>query len=41
LMGGLTPEVGTASVELFTREVLPELAKRGVWIDPTSAAGPA
>ena len=27
LMGGLAPDVGTASLELFTTEVLPELAQ--------------
>ena len=34
LMGGLPPDEGTASLDLFTTEVLPELARRGVWIDP-------
>ena len=34
LMGGLPPDEGTASLELFTTEALPELARRGVWIDP-------
>jgi alkanesulfonate monooxygenase SsuD/methylene tetrahydromethanopterin reductase-like flavin-dependent oxidoreductase (luciferase family) len=40
LMGGLAPDVGTASLELFTTEVLPELARRGIWTDPfDSGAG--
>jgi alkanesulfonate monooxygenase SsuD/methylene tetrahydromethanopterin reductase-like flavin-dependent oxidoreductase (luciferase family) len=34
LMGGLAPAVGTASLELFIAEVLPELAERGVWVAP-------
>ena len=38
-MGGLAPDVGTASLELFTTEVLPELAKRGVWVDPERRRG--
>jgi hypothetical protein len=40
-MGGLAPEVGTASLELFVAEVLPELARRGVWINPFTAGAPA
>jgi alkanesulfonate monooxygenase SsuD/methylene tetrahydromethanopterin reductase-like flavin-dependent oxidoreductase (luciferase family) len=40
LMGGLAPDVGTAGLELFTTEVLPELARRGIWTDPfDSGAG--
>jgi alkanesulfonate monooxygenase SsuD/methylene tetrahydromethanopterin reductase-like flavin-dependent oxidoreductase (luciferase family) len=34
LMGGLAPAVGTASLELFIAEVLPELEQRGVWVAP-------
>ncbi len=34
LMGGLAPAVGTASLELFIAEVLPELERRGVWVHP-------
>jgi alkanesulfonate monooxygenase SsuD/methylene tetrahydromethanopterin reductase-like flavin-dependent oxidoreductase (luciferase family) len=34
LMGGLAPDLGTASLELFIADVLPELARRGIWIDP-------
>ena len=34
LMGGLAPAVGTASLELFIAEVLPELQRRGVWVAP-------
>jgi alkanesulfonate monooxygenase SsuD/methylene tetrahydromethanopterin reductase-like flavin-dependent oxidoreductase (luciferase family) len=34
MMGGLPPDEGTASLELFIAEVLPELARRDVWIDP-------
>ncbi len=37
LMGGLAPDVGTASLELFTTEVLPELAKRGAWVAPNDS----
>ena len=34
LMGGLAPAVGTASLERFIADVLPELARRGLWHDP-------
>jgi hypothetical protein len=34
LMGGLAPRVGTASLERFIADVLPELARRGLWDDP-------
>jgi alkanesulfonate monooxygenase SsuD/methylene tetrahydromethanopterin reductase-like flavin-dependent oxidoreductase (luciferase family) len=37
LMGGLAPKVGTASLERFIAEVLPELARRGLWDDPGAA----
>jgi alkanesulfonate monooxygenase SsuD/methylene tetrahydromethanopterin reductase-like flavin-dependent oxidoreductase (luciferase family) len=37
LMGGLQPEIGTASLELFTTEVLPPLEARGLWLNPWSA----
>jgi alkanesulfonate monooxygenase SsuD/methylene tetrahydromethanopterin reductase-like flavin-dependent oxidoreductase (luciferase family) len=40
LMGGLSPDVGTASLELFVAEVLPELARRGIWIDPFTSGSP-
>ena len=35
LMGGLAPAVGTASLELFIADVLPELQRRGVWVAPS------
>jgi alkanesulfonate monooxygenase SsuD/methylene tetrahydromethanopterin reductase-like flavin-dependent oxidoreductase (luciferase family) len=38
LMGGLAPEIGTASLELFISDVLPELERRGKWIKPTMGA---
>jgi alkanesulfonate monooxygenase SsuD/methylene tetrahydromethanopterin reductase-like flavin-dependent oxidoreductase (luciferase family) len=38
LMGGLAPQVGTASLERFIAEVLPELARRGLWEDPRARA---
>ena len=34
LMGGLAPELGTASLELFCAEVLPALEQRGLWDNP-------
>jgi alkanesulfonate monooxygenase SsuD/methylene tetrahydromethanopterin reductase-like flavin-dependent oxidoreductase (luciferase family) len=34
LMGGLAPEVGSRSLELFASAVLPELQARGLWIQP-------
>jgi alkanesulfonate monooxygenase SsuD/methylene tetrahydromethanopterin reductase-like flavin-dependent oxidoreductase (luciferase family) len=38
LMGGLAPEVGTASLKRFVAEVLPELAGRGLWDDPMATS---
>ncbi len=41
LMGGLAPEHGTANVERFITDVLPELERRGLWEDPFGKeAGP-
>lgn len=37
LMGGLDPEVGTASLELFSGEVLPQLEARALWLNPFSS----
>jgi alkanesulfonate monooxygenase SsuD/methylene tetrahydromethanopterin reductase-like flavin-dependent oxidoreductase (luciferase family) len=41
LMGGLAPELGTGSLELFIAEVLPALEQRGIWLNPwsTGASG--
>lgn len=38
LMGGLAPEVGGRSLDLFISAVLPELEARGAWIRPTAHA---
>jgi alkanesulfonate monooxygenase SsuD/methylene tetrahydromethanopterin reductase-like flavin-dependent oxidoreductase (luciferase family) len=39
LMGGLDPEIGTASLELFITAVLPALEASGLWANPLVAAG--
>jgi hypothetical protein len=37
LMGGLDPELGTASLELFISDVLPGLARLGLWRPPPTS----